>query len=320
MSSKALSFDSAAFDAFAADYDATFTDSTLGRLLRPRVWEVLAQHFQPGDHILELACGTGEDAVWLAQRGLHVTATDGSVQMVAQTQAKAQAAGVKEQVNAVQMSLQQLVRGQGAGGRGQGSGVTKQGAGSRGVFDFAQGTPSSPPALQSSNPPPLQSSTPPFLHPSLPFSGLFSNFGGLNTINDWRGLARSLAHLIKPGGKVILVPMGPLCPWEIGWHLLHGQVSTAFRRLGESAPAKIGEAVIPIWYPSALRLKADFERWFNHLETQSLGLWLPPSYLGHFVERWPTLFKRLNQWERATATLTGGWGDHYLIVFERKSL
>ena len=160
MSSKALSFDSAAFDAFAADYDATFTDSTLGRLLRPRVWEVLAQHFQPGDHILELACGTGEDAVWLAQRGLHVTATDGSVQMVAQTQAKAQAAGVKEQVNAVQMSLQQLVRGQGAGGRGQGSGVTKQGAGSRGVFDFAQGTPSSPPALQSS--------TPPIFHPSLP--------------------------------------------------------------------------------------------------------------------------------------------------------
>jgi hypothetical protein len=57
--------------------------------------------------------------------------------------------------------------------------------------------------------------------------------------------------------------------------------------------------------------------WFTHQETQSLELWLPPSYLGHFVNRRPGLFRRLNRFEEATARLTGGWGDHYIIVFRR---
>ena len=47
-------------------------------MLRGRVWQTLERTFTPGQHILELACGTGEDALWLAQRGIQVTATDGS--------------------------------------------------------------------------------------------------------------------------------------------------------------------------------------------------------------------------------------------------
>jgi hypothetical protein len=81
---------SSAFDAFAADYDATFTHTALGQRLRRRVWRVLADYFQAGQTVLELACGTGEDAVWLAQRGLTVTATDGSAEMVRATAVKAQ--------------------------------------------------------------------------------------------------------------------------------------------------------------------------------------------------------------------------------------
>ncbi|NJN95713.1 MAG: hypothetical protein HC875_17170, partial [Anaerolineales bacterium] len=119
-------------------------------------------------------------------------------------------------------------------------------------------------------------------------------------------------------GTVILVPMGPFCPWEIGWYLAHGQPRQALRRFSRNgAPAKIGAAVIPIWYPSAGRLRADFAPWFTHQETHSLELWLPPSYLDHFVNRWPGLFRRLNRFENATARLTGGWGDHYIIVFKR---
>jgi hypothetical protein len=111
--------------------------------------------------------------------------------------------------------------------------------------------------------------------------------------------------------------MGPVCSWEIIWHAAHGQPKTAFRRWRSNTSAKIGDAVIPIWYPSAGRLRADFAPWFRHLSTQSLGLWLPPSYLEHLVKRWPGLFARLNRLEKATARLTGGWGDHYIIVFER---
>ena len=52
--------------------------------------------FQPGDQVLELGCGTGEDAIWLAKRGVRVLATDGSPAMLEATARKAQAEGVSE--------------------------------------------------------------------------------------------------------------------------------------------------------------------------------------------------------------------------------
>jgi Neuraminidase (sialidase) len=34
----------------------------------------------------------------------------------------------------------------------------------------------------------------------------------------------------------------------------------------------------------------------------------------------PSLFHRLNQLEKATAHLTRGWGDHYILVLKRNSV
>src|SRR5574341_307792 len=82
-----------AFDHIGARYDAEYTDTDLSRWFRQRVWERLAVLFKPSDRVLELGCGTGEDAIWLAQRGVHVLATDGSPAMVAETARKAEAAG-----------------------------------------------------------------------------------------------------------------------------------------------------------------------------------------------------------------------------------
>jgi SAM-dependent methyltransferase len=267
-----------AFDAFAAAYDDDFTHSPLGQLLRPRVWDILVRHFTAGQHVLELTCGTGEDAVWLARRGVNVTATDGSAEMVKKAKAKAEeqgreGAGERGSVEVKQVSLQEVAQGYFGGQRSA--------VGGR-------------------------------------FDGVFSNFGGLNTIGAWQSLAAALAEIVKPGGKVILVPMGPVCPWEILWYLTHGQPKAAFRRFSRRAvPAKIGGSIIPIWYPSARQLRVDFSPWFRHQATESLELWLPPSYLDHLVNKWPAFFARLNQFEKATARLSGGWGDHYIIVLKK---
>ena len=111
--------------------------------------------------------------------------------------------------------------------------------------------------------------------------------------------------------------MGPVCLWEVAWYLLHGQPKLAMRRFNQPATAVIGQSTIPIWYPSARRLRRHFAPWFTPLHTESLGLWLPPSYLGHLVEKHPSLFHRLHQLEKATAPLTRGWGDHYIIILQR---
>lgn len=77
-----------AFDGLAVDYDASFTDTPLGRRYRAAVWRRLDAVFQPGQRVLELNCGTGEDARHLAGRGVEVLATDVSAAMVDAAAAK----------------------------------------------------------------------------------------------------------------------------------------------------------------------------------------------------------------------------------------
>jgi len=72
-----------AFDALAPTYDADFTQTPIARYLRERVHAHLMRHFQPEMHVLELGCGTGEDALFLANQGIRVTATDASEVMLA---------------------------------------------------------------------------------------------------------------------------------------------------------------------------------------------------------------------------------------------
>ena len=71
-----------AFDSLAAKYDDLFTRSMIGRAQRGAVWDILTNTFEPGSHILELNCGTGEDALFLAKHDISVVACDASERMI----------------------------------------------------------------------------------------------------------------------------------------------------------------------------------------------------------------------------------------------
>jgi len=71
-----------AFDRVADSYDDLFTRTAIGRAQRGQVWAELLQTFREGDRILELNCGTGEDARFLARHGRFVTACDASAGMI----------------------------------------------------------------------------------------------------------------------------------------------------------------------------------------------------------------------------------------------
>jgi len=78
------------FDHVADTYDTTFTNTTIGRLQRDRVWTYLRTLLpQEPVSILELNCGTGEDALYMAQLGHKVLATDRSQDMLKVVEAKA---------------------------------------------------------------------------------------------------------------------------------------------------------------------------------------------------------------------------------------
>src|SRR6478752_1467437 len=97
-----------AFDSMAEGYDAEFTASMLGRVLRPMVWERFAACFAPGSSLLELGCGTGEDAIHLARAGRRVLATDASPRMVDCARRKAEAAGVADRLRFQVASMESL--------------------------------------------------------------------------------------------------------------------------------------------------------------------------------------------------------------------
>ena len=72
----------AAFDAVAGSYDLLFTETAVGRAQRKQVWASLLAAFPPGSRILELNCGTGEDARFLSRQGRSVVACDASAAML----------------------------------------------------------------------------------------------------------------------------------------------------------------------------------------------------------------------------------------------
>ncbi len=72
------------FDLAAPLYDNLFTHSLVGRYQRKAVYRVLDSYLNADApmRILELNCGTGEDAMYMAQKGHSVLATDRSAEML----------------------------------------------------------------------------------------------------------------------------------------------------------------------------------------------------------------------------------------------
>jgi 2-polyprenyl-3-methyl-5-hydroxy-6-metoxy-1,4-benzoquinol methylase len=84
-----------AFDSLAEQYDDIFTNSLIGRAQRGAVWAVMTQTFRRGDHILDLNCGTGEDALFLARLGISVIGCDASEKMISVANRRRSAEGAR---------------------------------------------------------------------------------------------------------------------------------------------------------------------------------------------------------------------------------
>ncbi|MFI5135093.1 MAG: class I SAM-dependent methyltransferase [Chitinophagales bacterium] len=89
-----------AFDLAASAYDEEFTHSLIGKLQRQRVYFFLKKILTDQSlRILEINCGSGEDAVWLAQQGHHVTATDASPKMIELVRKKISESKLEEKIS-----------------------------------------------------------------------------------------------------------------------------------------------------------------------------------------------------------------------------
>lgn len=259
----------AAFDKLAPSYDASFTTSIIGAILRQTVHRRLETLFNVGDHILDLGCGTGEDAVFLAQRGIHVAAVDASARMVEKARQKCDTFGLHEKLTIEQCRIEEW---------------------------------------------PLSTSS----HSGASYDGVLSNFGALNCVDDLGIIATRLAKAIKPGGRLILVVMGPFVPWEWLWYLAHAQPGKAFRRLERGGISWRG---LTVRYPGPTALKRNFAPSFDVQRLAPLGFLVPPSYVEEWAQRHPRFVQRLAHWERRLehVSLLGWLSDHYILELERRA-
>lgn len=69
------------FDILASRYDELWSATPKGLGQRQQVWREIDGLFAPGEHILDLGSGIGDDALHLMTRGLRITAIDASHEM-----------------------------------------------------------------------------------------------------------------------------------------------------------------------------------------------------------------------------------------------
>jgi ubiquinone/menaquinone biosynthesis C-methylase UbiE len=87
--------DSSAFNTVAADYDRHEAENPIRQLMRTRSLATLETTFNDGSNLLDVGCGTGTEAIWLAQRGRTMFAVDSSPQMLELLKYRAAAAGLQ---------------------------------------------------------------------------------------------------------------------------------------------------------------------------------------------------------------------------------
>jgi SAM-dependent methyltransferase len=268
MSSRQLELAQDYWDQAAETYDQKFAGTTIGQLRRQSVWKDLQKLFVSNDRVLELNCGSGIDAVYLAHRGVRLVSCDLSPRMIEIAESYAQSEKVTERIEFKVLPTELL-----------GS-----------------------------------------LENGLPFDGAFSNFAGLNCIEDLGSVRDALSARLKPGAPLLLCVIGSFSPWQRIWAILKGDHRKAFQRSQEQSTGIAGSKEIFIYRPSIKEIATKFSPDF-HLNTwRSIGIALPPPFLEHRLGRFLLILRTAAVCDE----LIGRWapfkyfGDCAILCFTRQ--
>ncbi len=151
-----------------------------------------------------------------------------------------------------------------------------------------------------------------------PYDYLFSNFGGLNCIDDLSLVARQLPAVLKPGGRLTWVIMPPVCPWELA-QAFKGDFHTAFRRLRPGGvQANVAGIGFHVYYFTPGQVLGALGIAFRLLKLEGLSVFTPPADHKDFAVHSPRLYSLLASMDDLSASLPGvrGCGDFFIFTAE----
>ena len=256
------------WDNAAETYDRDFTETVVGKTRRKAVWRELDRVFVMGQRVLELNCGTGVDALHLAERGVKVFACDISSRMVELARERVVSAGFGNAVEFQVLATEEIGK----------------------------------------------------LDTEIPFDGVFSNFSGLNCVQNLAATADDVARLVRSRGRILLCMIGRFVPWDIVWYGIHGDFRRAVRRLGRGTSRNIAGGIMTVHYPSVREIAGAFAPAFALRKWGGVGIGVPPSYMEHWARRFPRITSGL----AAADFFLGGvplfrnMADCVLLEFERR--
>lgn len=212
-----------AYDNLAPAYDQQIKGD---EWIREELWQLYLRRFRPGMDVLDVACGTGIDSLFLARQGINVTGVDVSPGMIAQLQRKAQA-----EKNGLSGRLETAV------------------SPIEGLANWPSGR----------------------------FDGIISGFAGLNTVADLGSFAATAAHLLRPGGGMVLHLINRFSLWE--WlGLLAQRRWSAARYLGRQRERTFVISGLPVQHfiSTAGDTYRYFAPYFQLRQSYGLALFRPP--------------------------------------------
>ncbi len=259
---------SEAFSKQSEVFDLIYRENKLSEYLRSKFREEVLSHLKPNSQILELNCGTGMDAIYFAEKGHKILATDNAPGMLEKLNNKLKGNSLKKNIETMRCSFDDL------------------------------------------NP-----------MSNRKFDHIISNFGGLNCTENLDKVLSQLPGLLNKNGKITLVIMPKVCPWEIIM-LFKGKFNTAFRRFRKKTPAHIEGVNFFCYYYNPSYVKRVLRKNFDVTTLKGIFITTPPEFYENFVERYPKLFSVLTKIDNAICSFFpfNYCCDHYLITLTAKDL
>jgi len=150
------------------------------------------------------------------------------------------------------------------------------------------------------------------------FDFIFSNFGGLNCISDLSQVTKFFPSLLNTNGRVCLVILPPICPWEI-IQLFRGKFSLAFRRFHKDGVLANVEGIkFKTYYFSARQVMKALGEDFKLIKVESLALFTPIPQMEKIPKKYPGLARSLNKMDEMVSGIFpfNRIGDHIIITAE----